>query len=98
MSAGDAPPGIARLTSDIVAAVAPAHLRLQQIADTAWSESGCRVDTPVTGATAAERAEECREFHSQCIANTAWAYAKLGLLDAPLLAALSAQAVIKITD
>lgn len=56
------------------------------------------MDAPLIEAIAAEAIPKCNEFHSQCIANTAWAFSKLGVKDSTLMAALSAEAIRKIND
>jgi len=65
---------------------------------TAWSGASLQMDTPLIDAISSESLKKCSEFHSQCIANTAWAFAKLGMRNQTLMASLSAQAIAKISD
>lgn len=106
----EAEPDVSRLAVGIVAAVTRAPMlsrtlsgsqpesEPQYIANSSWSDSGIQVDAHLINAIAAESLKKCREFHAQCICNTAWAFAKLGMRNNTLMASLSAAAIARISD
>jgi len=59
---------------------------------------GAQANARVLKAASRECQAKLSQFHAQCLASLAWSLAKLGILDAPLMRGIAAEALAKIKE